>query len=62
MNNNKNMLENIPQKCPICGKEIYITNNNTDYACIDINCKLGKGFLKTLEEINIKKCYNFYKL
>ena len=29
--------------CPICGKNIYISKHQDDYACVDINCPLGNG-------------------
>jgi hypothetical protein len=37
-------------KCPICGKDIYISEKAEDFACKDINCPVGHGYNSYLRE------------
>lgn len=44
------------EKCPICGKNIYISEYTSDYACEDINCPLGHGARELISKINSVLC------
>lgn len=39
--NDIHIKEDVPVNCPICGKGTYVSKD--DYACADVNCKLGHG-------------------
>lgn len=44
--------KNSYQVCPICGKNIYVHKRGGNYACVDINCPLGRGAKEFVEKIN----------
>jgi hypothetical protein len=31
------------EKCPVCGKGIYISESQNDYCCVDADCIYGHG-------------------
>ena len=39
--------------CPICGKNIYISKYQNDYACADTNCILGHGAKSLIDKISV---------
>ncbi len=49
----KNINDDVNNEvCPICGKNIYISKYQNDYACEDINCPLGHGAKALIVKIN----------
>lgn len=54
--NNKFSNELNASTCPICGNHIYVDKYCKDFACVDINCPLGHGARKIMD--NIKEINN----
>lgn len=47
-------IDEVLDKCPICGKDIIISYKQVDFACSDKNCPLGhgvSGILPTMKNI-----------
>lgn len=38
--------------CPICGKNIYVSKYQNNFACVDTECALGHGAVELVKKIN----------
>lgn len=49
----------VDEVCCLCGSDIYINKYGTDYCCMNKDCKLNKGSMKLIKEID--KVMDFYR-
>lgn len=51
--------ENHDIRCPVCGKDVYFALSDSNYACIDPDCKMAMGATNYLHQKMIEDCYPF---